>query len=334
MAELPPFIQQQFVDIGNGHQLHVAEYGCLKGPALLYLHGGPGAGCSRNEVNLFVGTPFHLYFVDQRGAGRSRPSGCLLNNTVMDLVADIETLRCVFGVEKWYLAGGSFGATLAWLYSGLYPSRVRAQVLWGMFIPSKIGINWLYGPNGVSQFFNAQYARFIDVNEPVIYAGSKTVLSQADTHQGSTATIAIDHLMCAYQHALNHHDPQVVENAVHQWLMWECALAQPSQFMGEVAQALSCVQIGHHYVQQHFFDVYSQFKALGGDIKASTVLIQGEHDWVCPEHILTAFTENCGHQSLEYQHVSAGYHALADQRVFQAVTQAIQRLYNTTSELS
>lgn len=327
MTELPLFIQQQFVDVGNSHQLHVAEYGCEKGPALLYLHGGPGAGCCRSELSLFVSTGFHIYFVDQRGAGRSLPSGCLLHNTVMDLVADIETLRCTFDVEQWYLAGGSFGATLAWLYSGLYPSRVIAQVLWGMFIPSQLGINWLYGPNGASQFFNTQYARFIDVLEPKL----TTALPQANTH---SPAIAIDHLMNAYQVVLNHHNPQVVENAVQHWLMWEYALAQPSQFMGEVAQPLSCAKIGHHYVQQHFFDVYSQFKTLASAIEATTVLIQGEYDWVCPQHILTAFLEECSHQSIDYQHVSAGYHALTDQAVFQAVTQAILRLDNAASKFS
>ena len=37
-------------------------------------HGGPGAGCSDNQRRLFDPTTYRIILLDQRGAGKSRPT--------------------------------------------------------------------------------------------------------------------------------------------------------------------------------------------------------------------------------------------------------------------
>jgi proline iminopeptidase len=50
---------------------------------------------------------------DQRGCGRSRPHGSLVDNTTWHLVRDIEALRTSLMIERWLVFGGSWGSTLA-----------------------------------------------------------------------------------------------------------------------------------------------------------------------------------------------------------------------------
>ncbi|MGL5028007.1 MAG: alpha/beta fold hydrolase, partial [Shewanella oncorhynchi] len=37
----PSFIRRDWFNVGNGQQLHLAQYGNPQGIPLLYLHGGP-----------------------------------------------------------------------------------------------------------------------------------------------------------------------------------------------------------------------------------------------------------------------------------------------------
>ena len=50
-------------------------------------------------------------------------------NTTDHLVADLERLRDHLGVDRWVVAGGSWGVTLALVYAQRHPDRVRALVL-------------------------------------------------------------------------------------------------------------------------------------------------------------------------------------------------------------
>jgi proline iminopeptidase len=75
---------------------------------------------------------------DQRGAGKSKPSAEIRNNTSQFLAADIERLREHLGITKWQVVfGGSWGSTLALLYAQLYPSSVGSLVLRGIFLLGK-----------------------------------------------------------------------------------------------------------------------------------------------------------------------------------------------------
>ena len=113
--------------MGAGGRLFVRDIGA--GPPVTLLHGGPGA---QHDYLLsafrVLEDEFHLYFYDQRGGGRSQvPQPQKVG--WRDHVADLETLRVDWGLERLTIVGYSWGGLLALLYASEFPDRVRAQVL-------------------------------------------------------------------------------------------------------------------------------------------------------------------------------------------------------------
>ena len=108
---------------GPLHRLYWETSGNPDGLPALFLHGGPGAGASREHRRFFNPERYRIVIFDQRGAGRSMPLGEIRDNTTADLVADIELLRVHLGVERWLVFGGSWGSTLALAYAERHPGR-------------------------------------------------------------------------------------------------------------------------------------------------------------------------------------------------------------------
>lgn len=106
-------IRQGYLAVGHGHEIYWEECGNPQGKPVVFLHGGPGAGCDPRARRFFDPARYRILLFDQRGCGKSRPHASLEHNTTWDLVADIERLRATFGVERWQVFGGSWGSTLA-----------------------------------------------------------------------------------------------------------------------------------------------------------------------------------------------------------------------------
>src|SRR5476649_2069067 len=105
------------LDTGDGHQVYWERSGNPQGKPAVFIHGGPGGGCSSVHRQLFDPNDYDVMLFDQRGCGRSKPHASLDNNTTWHLVDDIERLRQMVGAEKWLVFGGSWGATLALAYA-------------------------------------------------------------------------------------------------------------------------------------------------------------------------------------------------------------------------
>jgi proline iminopeptidase len=112
----------------------------------LFLHGGPGAGCTTTDRRVFCPDFFRIILLDQRGSGRSSPAGELIDNSIDDLVSDIEALRELFGIETWHVFGGSWGSTLSLYYAQENPGRCRSLIIRGIWLLRDEEIQWwLYG---------------------------------------------------------------------------------------------------------------------------------------------------------------------------------------------
>src|SRR5258705_8675840 len=131
-----PLTSQQLA-VGDGHEIYVETVGRVDGIPAVYLHGGPGSGCQPDQRRLFDPERFHAVLFDQRGAGRSRPKGRREDNTLPDLIADMEMIREKFGFERWIVVGGSWGATLALAYAQAHPHRVSGIVLRATFLGTR-----------------------------------------------------------------------------------------------------------------------------------------------------------------------------------------------------
>src|SRR3984885_16139971 len=130
-------LTSQLLPAGDGHEIYVETVGRADGIPAVYLHGGPGSGCQPDHRRLFDPERFHAVLFDQRGAGRSRPKGHRNDNTLPHLIADMELIREKFGIERWMIVGGSWGATLALAYAQAHPNRVTAIVLRATFLGTR-----------------------------------------------------------------------------------------------------------------------------------------------------------------------------------------------------
>ncbi|WP_394129248.1 alpha/beta fold hydrolase [Shewanella maritima] len=306
LAHLPSFIGQQYIAVGDGHELYVAEYGRKGATPVVYLHGGPGAGCQLNELALFESCDLHVIFIDQRGSGRSRSVDKLANNNVNTLVEDIDLVRRALGIHRWYLVGGSSGAMLGWLYSGIYPQYVIAQVYWGMFIPSHQGVEWLLSEKGAGAKQPEQYLTF---------------QNQVNSHSRKPQQLIAD-----YDPLINQHDM----SACAAWINWELALAMPNaQLVQLEPRHVSMAQISHHFAKHCYFNGQMMMTMVKDKVKARTVIIQGEYDNVCPSHILEQYLETVCQLNLRYHKVKQAYHSLADPQLLSKVKGAIQAMVNS-----
>jgi proline iminopeptidase len=191
--------------VGDGHRVYWECCGNPAGRPALFLHGGPGSGCSAGQRRFFDPRRYNAVLFDQRGSGRSRPLASdpdadLSANTTAHLIADIEALRELRGVDRWTILGLSWGSTLALAYAQTYPHRVNAMVLALVGTTSHREVQWITEDMG--RVFPQQWDRFI-----------------------SAIPDQLRHLrpVEAYARMLADPDPMVCDHAAREWCAWEDA---------------------------------------------------------------------------------------------------------------
>ncbi|MGF9562442.1 prolyl aminopeptidase [Neorhizobium sp. JUb45] len=157
--EIEPY-ESGHLDVGDGHVIYWERVGTKGAKPVVFLHGGPGGGCTPAQRRLFDPALYDILLFDQRGCGRSTPHAGLDANTTWHLVADIERLRQLAGVDKWQVFGGSWGSTLALAYAETHPERVSELVLRGIYTLTKAEMDWYY-QFGVSEMFPDKWEAFI-----------------------------------------------------------------------------------------------------------------------------------------------------------------------------
>ena len=261
---LPYAVHRLAVD--ERHALYVEECGTAKGIPALFLHGGPGAGCEPYHRRFFDPTRYRVVLFDQRGAGRSVPHADLTDNTTWHLVADIERIRELLGIERWLVFGGSWGSTLALAYAQTHPERVEALVLRGIFLCRDDEIRWFY-QQGASRLFPDYWADFVAPVAP------------ADRHD----------ILAAYHRLLTGPDDIARMAAAKAWSTWEgrTATLLPNasvvSHFGDPHVALSLARIEcHYFVHQAFLRPSQLLEDAGRLAGIPTVIVHGRYDVICP----------------------------------------------------
>jgi proline iminopeptidase len=162
---IEPFATGQ-LQVDEPHVLYWEQCGNPEGEAILFLHGGPGAGCSETDRCFFDPGFFRIILFDQRGSGRSTPVGDLTNNTMADTASDIEQLRELLGIERWHVFGGSYGSTLALYYAQTFPQACKSLVLRGIWLLREQELDWwLYRLGMIQPELWAEFAGFVPQEE-------------------------------------------------------------------------------------------------------------------------------------------------------------------------
>ena len=139
----PKVFNQGYLPEEDGHQVFFMEAGSKDGKPVLVFHGGPGGASRLRHAEAFDRRKFRVVIFDQRGCGRSQPSGETAHNTTADLLHDAARLLDFLDIkEKVILLGGSWGATLALLFAEKYPERVKALLLSKIFLADEISAGW------------------------------------------------------------------------------------------------------------------------------------------------------------------------------------------------
>ncbi len=151
-----------YLGVGDGHSLYYELCGNPKGKPVLFIHGGPGQGCSPNSRRFFNPKKWNIILFDQRGAGRSKPFASTKANTTWKLVSDIRKLLRFLGVKKVFLFGGSWGSTLSLVYAIKHPETVTGILLRGIFLARKWDMNYTFG-GGAEKYFPDSWERFAGI---------------------------------------------------------------------------------------------------------------------------------------------------------------------------
>ena len=263
--EIEPF-ETGFLDVGDGHTIYWERVGTKGAKPAVFLHGGPGGGTSPTQRRLFDPKLYDVILFDQRGCGKSTPHASLDANTTWHLVADIERLRAMMGVDKWLVFGGSWGSTLALAYAETHPGHVSELVLRGIYTLTRAELDWYY-QFGVSEMFPDKWERF------------QAPIPPEERHE----------MMAAYRRYLTGPDRKKQLECAIAWSTWEggtiTLLPNPDYeaHFGEDDYAIAFARIENHFfVHAGWLDEGQLLRDAHKLEDIPGVIIHGRYDMPCP----------------------------------------------------
>ena len=263
--EIKPYQRHQ-ISVEPPHELYVDESGNPNGIPVLFVHGGPGAGCGKFDRRFFDPQVYRIVLFDQRGAGRSRPHAELQGNSTQKLVEDIEVIRTTLGIDKWVLFGGSWGSTLSLVYAQTHPERVLGLILRGIFLCRPVDVRWFY-QDGANRIFPDYWDDFV---QPI---------PDDERH---------DMMGAYYRHLTSDNQIQQM-TAAKAWSLWEgrTATLRPNQEVidsfCDPHRALSLARIEAHYFVNNSFLEENQILRDAYRLEGIPgVIVHGRYDVICP----------------------------------------------------
>ncbi len=263
----------------DGAEIYVECSGNRNGIPVVYLHGGPGDHVTPRHRRWYNPKDYLIILFDQRGCGQSRPLNDIKKNTTQLLIQDMENIREHLGVEKWVVAGGSWGSSLALLYSIHHPDRVLAMLLRGIFDLSKDDVLDQVYPEEKDKLYSLLNIKYKSEKDTKI----KKVLSHKTKKRRDLIKL------------MENNDPMFT-------------VSKPMKTNFKDSETLTI--IGNHYDLNHFF-VPPRFiyKHIDKIKHIPTILVEGRHDIITPMQMAYRLSKalNC-----ELRIVNAGHSAMEE----------------------
>lgn len=193
-----------YLEVGDSHTIYWEDWGNPLAQPIFHLHGGPGGGFNDSHKSIYNPAIHRVIFHDQRGCGKSLPFAETKNNTTQQLIEDIERLREHLNIERFHLAGGSWGSTLALLYAITHPERVMSLMIWSIFLARKSEIDYVHGGQPRNNFPEA-WERFISLVPSSEQSSSEAILNY-------------------YWKMINSKNPKIAQQYADEWTLWELSL--------------------------------------------------------------------------------------------------------------
>lgn len=226
MIQYPPIepFNSGMLEVSPGEKIYWEECGDKTGVPIVFIHGGPGAGCSETSRRFFNPQKYRVVLWDQRGCGRSQSHSPLTELTLEHLVQDLELLRQHLQIEKWVLFGGSWGTTLGLTYAKIHTQCVSGLLLRGVFMASSSELAWLYQEGGASQLFPQEWSMFTQILDQVDRVAphpNKEAMRRFDQENQILEQKTWRDYLGSYLNALQSQDLQIQEKASYLWAQWE-----------------------------------------------------------------------------------------------------------------
>jgi proline iminopeptidase len=177
----------------------------------------------------------------------------------------MELLRRHLGIERWHVAGGSWGSTLSLAYGETHPDRCISMSLRGIFMCRDSEIDWFL--HGIGKFFPEAEREFL---API-----------PETEHGE--------LLAAYYKRLTDPDPAIHMPAARAWSRYEGStitlLPDPilvDDFSGD-AKALSLARLEcHYFIHRVWLEPDQLLRNVDRLRPVPAAIVQGRYDIVCP----------------------------------------------------
>jgi len=313
--EIKPYAQHR-LQVEAPHELYLEESGDPDGLPVLFVHGGPGAGCDARNRCFFDPERYRIILFDQRGAGQSSPHAEIANNHTDALIDDMEKIREHLGIERWLLFGGSWGSTLSLLYAQRFPERVLGMILRGVFLGRQQDMQWLY-QEGASRLFPDHWEDYL---RPV-----------RESDRGD--------LVSAYYEILTGDNELARMAAAKAWSGWEarCATLRPNLEVIEhfvdphIALALARIE-AHFFVNDCFIRENQILEDVASLEGIPGTIVHGRYDAVCP--LDNAFELHRRWAESELHIVRDAGHAASEPGITDVLIRATRRMAERFQDLS
>jgi len=234
---------------------------------------------------------------DQRGAGRSRPTGEWRDNTTELLVEEINKLRDHVGIEgKAILFGGSWGTTLALAYAETHPDLVAGMLLRGVFLAEREDIDYFYHGGAAALF-------------PEAWERLRSILPEPES---------LDYPRQLFEMATGE-DPEIRKLAIEEWAYYEIRMVSVAMtdetakgIIEEYADLLKSFSVLEDWYMMNgcFLEDGQLLRDAGRIAHIPTFIVHGRFDTICRpqgawelarqlDHAHLEITANAGHSQNE-----------------------------------
>lgn len=311
--------RQEWLDVGQGHRVYFQVSGNPEGIPVVWLHGGPGSSSTAFHRRFLDPAKFRIIQFDQRGCGKSVPSGGVVANQTADLIDDIERLRMHLGVAHWHVVGGSWGGALGLIYAQAHPKVVGRILLRSPFLSTQSEIdNYMERPPEACRelWLSFRNQLPIEADESMLSCCYRVFCKEEDaTPETAALQTRIARAWVAYESAMNMF-PKIPTPPT--------SPTKSSHVQSTTDEALIARYRVHcHYLQHRCFidgDVLAHPEALRS---LDLTIVHGEADALCP------FTNSVAIKQIAPQTrlvgVAGAGHDLSDKAILEATFTEIER---------
>tara|TARA_Y100000589_G_scaffold324896_1_gene361795 strand:- start:1807 stop:2751 length:945 start_codon:yes stop_codon:yes gene_type:complete len=299
--------EKGLLTVSEIHKIYWERSGNPTGEKILIIHGGPGAGSQPRYRRYFDPEKFDIIQFDQRGCGNSVPFSELRENTTINLVEDIEKLRNHFNIDRWHLFGGSWGSTLALIYSIKHPLRIKSLILRGIFLCRSLELKWFY-QYGASEIFPDEYEKYISIIP--------------HNERGD--------LIKAFYKCLTSTNKDLRTNAANAWTKWELSTSHlikreikiENKSLNSFSDAFARIEC-HYFINKIFLEENFIMKNIQKISEIPIKIVQGRYDIVCP--VRSAWDLNNKLQKSELFIINNAGHSMSEEGITQKLLEIINK---------